>query len=62
MAGRVGEYSMSLIDEKTGREIFYHRSYWVKYGTKIRCGNSWYVAVDQEINWWADLARLEVVK
>lgn len=53
---------MSIECPQTGRIFFYHRSNLVRYGTKLRCGNAWYIAPDQIVNWWKDLERLEVVK
>lgn len=55
---------MSVEDPKTGKEVFYYfcPSDTVQYGQKLRCGNAWYLHKSQTIKWFADLARLEVIK
>lgn len=53
---------MTIEDPRTGREVFYYRSSAVAYGTKLRCGNAWYVSPDERVGWWQDLERLKVVK
>ena len=55
---------MTIEDPRSGRKVFYWRDpfNFVKYGTRVKCGNAFYLHKDQIIRWWQDFERLEIVR